>query len=427
MNTKISLQKILAVLVGGVIGAVIGNIVYASLIDQMWKPFVVALFFLILSVSVFLTLWIVSKALGDFDYFISNPINKDIFRFLFPVALIGIFGFSMLFEFLYELGGDFNTPEPTSYIFALDISGSMDDTDPNGQEAEAVSKIIDQMDDDFPFAVYTFSDNVECVEKMHYKTEEDSEKNWEFDYYGMTSMYGVIDRILDDYNNGRNNSNWVGGDAPRIILVSDGYPTDGDFFGRSSYDAAKSCRESRISICGISVAGADQELMKKLSENTGGRSFSINNIDNLYDSLNSALTAKSSGDRTLISYRGFVDNDTFYCVLRIIFIALIAWLYSFVIYFANALYLDWNIILIVKIITAIASGLFVEFSIQSYLGNELISRIVMCILISASILHTIIHEKNNFKQINTNKTDNERKVSDIKSLDSDKADIKILK
>ncbi len=389
MNRRISFVKILSALIGGAIGWFLGEILYAALIDQVWKPLVVALFFLVLAAAVCLCLLAASKITGDLDYFMNNPINHDTFKRLLPVALIAVFLGSMLLEFLYELGGDLWAPEPTSYIFALDISSSMTVTDPNNQEAEAVKKIIGQMDDDFPFAVYTFATNVERVEEMHRKTKEDNDKERKFEYEGSTSMYGVLDQIISDYQDGQNNSNWVGGDSPRIILVSDGSPTDGDLFGQRSYDIARSCRDKGVSICGISVVGADQELMKKLSENTGGKSFSINDIDNLYDSLSSALTARSFGNRTLISYRGFVHSDILYCLMRILFIAVIVCLYSMVIYPANAFYDDLRIIVVMKCVTAVISGCYVEFSIQAFLGSEWISRLALCLLISACILHRI--------------------------------------
>ncbi len=390
MILKISIRKILAALIGGILGAVGGNIVYGLLINQVWKPLVVALFFLILSGTIFLSIWLFSKLLGDFDYFMKNPINNKTFKRWVPIMFAAIFLVSMLLEFIYEIGGDFIASQPTSYIFALDISGSMTITDPNNQEAEAVSKIVSQMDDKFPFAVYTFSDGVKCVEKMHKKTDKDNDKKWDFEYYGMTSMYGVIDEILNDYEKAQNDNSWVGGNSPRIILVSDGSPTDGDLFGRSSFNAAETCRKKGVSICGISVVGADQELMSKLSENTGGKSFSIYDIDSLYDSLNSALTAKSEGDRTLISYRGFVANDALFCVLRILFLFVIALAFCGIIYLSNAIYKDWKLIFITKIITAIIASCMVEFSIQSYLGNEIISRTALCMLIAFSILHTIV-------------------------------------
>lgn len=430
MKTKISLIKIAVSLCGGILGSFIGNIIYALLIDQWWKPFVVAIFFLILALSIFLPLFITSKALGDFDYFVKNPINKSVFKYLLPIVLIGIFLISMLLEFLYEIGGDWSVPEPTSYVFALDISGSMQSTDPNFKESEAVSKIVNQMSNNFPFAVYTFSDDVECIEEMHNKSKDDINKNWKFNYDGGTSMYGVLNKILDDYNNNKNSSDWVGGNAPRIILVSDGYPTDGDFFGRKSYDVAKSCRSNGVSICGISVVGADQELMKKLSENTGGKSFSIDDIDGLYDSLSSALTAKYFGDRTLISYRGFVNNDALYCVLRIVFLAVIAFLYGFLIYLANALYIDLKPILVIKVVTAIVAGVAFEFSVQAFLGNEILSRINLCVLIGACLLRTIYLEKKYITSLSNNNGSSEKNVitkTSIKTLDNRKEKSKIKK
>lgn len=383
------------------------------MIDKVWKPLVVALFFLVLAVCICLCLLAASKITGDFDYFMANPINNNQFKRLLPIALVMIFLCSMFLEFLYELGGDLSAPEPTSYIFALDISSSMDITDPNNQESKAVKKIISQIDNDFPFAVYTFSSDVECVEKMHRKTKDDDNKDWEFKYDGLTSMYGVINQIISDYQDGQSNSDWVGGDSPRIILVSDGSPTDGDVFGQASYDVAKLCRDKGVSICGISVVGADQELMKKLSENTGGKSFSIDDIDYLYDSLSSALTAKTFGDRTLISYRGFVHNDTLYCILRILFIAIIAWLYCFALYPANAFYDDLRIIIIIKCVTAVICGLYVEFSIQAFLGNEWLSRLVLCILIAACILHKFCRSDSGTKKTKR------QKISDNNDTGSD--------
>ncbi len=388
MKAKISILKIAAALVGGIIGAVIGNVVYAELIEQVWKPLVVALFFLILAVCIFLPLFLAAKGLGNFDYFLKSSINKKFFKYMLPLTFVGIFAVSMLFEFLYELGGTLDLSEPTSYIFALDISSSMRTTDPNFQEAEAVTKIIGQMEDQFPFAVYTFSSEAVCTEEMHHKTQDDVNKKRQFNYDGATCMYTVLQNIVDDYNSRKNSADWIGGNAPRIILVSDGEPTDGDWWGRSAHDVAKVCRENGISICGIGVVGANEELLKKLSENTGGQNFSINDIDNLYDTLSSALTAKFSGNRTLLSYRGYVDNDMLYAALRIIFLALIAFAFTFVLYLGNAFYPDWYLILFIKALTALIVGFSVEFSVQSYLGNEALSRGWLCVWIAACILRT---------------------------------------
>ena len=117
----------------GIAYGFITNIFFDNVITALWTPLAIALYFLTFGVLIcILTIIIVRKFNKSID---SKLIIRDI-----AIIIVALFLASMLFELLYEIGIDAKIKDPDSYILMIDDSGSMSDSDPNNQRADAIGK-----------------------------------------------------------------------------------------------------------------------------------------------------------------------------------------------------------------------------------------------------------------------------------------------
>ena len=384
-KTKVfSKSKTVAAIVGGILGGFLGNATYNSLIDSLWKPFVVALFLLIVAICIFIPTNFVSANCSDIQK--NKSSTRKIMVKLNVMCLVAIFLLGILFEFLYEICGGFKNGEPTSYIFVLDTSSSMESTDNNHQMSEALQTIITDMDDGFPFAVYSFNDTVINNSEMHVKTVKDDGEKWPFQYTGSTEMFLALSTVLEDYGKEKDKQNWIGGKNPRVILISDGNPTDSGFFNTSINKIIKSFRKKGISISTIGVRGANDGLMKKIAESTGGAYISIDNIDSLQESINEVQNKTT--DCTLFSLRFGRNHDIILAIMRILFLTILGCFFIGPIYCGNAIEDDFNVIMISKLVTGIIGAVGVEILFQNTNISDNMLRISFGLICSLAPLST---------------------------------------
>lgn len=383
----VSPAKMLACLVGGILGGFMGLKAYAAL-TAVWKPLAVAVFFLIMALCIFLCLIAVSVKTDDYYYFTKKQGGSARFKKTVPIIFVLLFLFSGLFEFLYELEGSYTAPVPTSYIFALDTSGSMEESDPSAAEAQALSQVISQLDTGVPFAVYTFSNSAECVSQMHNKTDADNNEKWEMEYKGETAMYGVLENILEDLDNADGVSTLSGGACPRVILFSDGAPTDGGFANMSIKRIVREYEKRGISVCTACVELADVDLMTFVAESTGGKCVYINNMDELLGVMKTALTLQGDTTRTLLSHRPFMVKRTLYAVLRVVFLFLLGLSFFAVIYMANCVERDMGAVFAIKLSTALLGAGLMESLLQAFGSSVFAVQMTFVILTSFAVLHT---------------------------------------
>lgn len=383
-KTVLSPLKIIAGVIGGIVGFIINEVIYKNLVDKLWTPFVIALYFLILGICVFIPVYISANKCGDVLRFIRKG-KKEVLIKSCLIGLVSLFFLGGLFEFIYEIGFSQKSKKTTSYIIALDVSGSMQTTDNEKKLSEAMKNIVKNIDDDFPYAVYTFSDDVKCIENMHHKSNKDETIDWIFEYYGGTALYTAMRQIYEDYKSAVDNGTWIGGDNPKVLVLSDGYP--GDRKG----NVLKSYRKNGLAASTVAVRGADIKLMERIARSTGGVCISVDDTDKLLVSIEEAIT--SSYERNLLTYRINNRYDWVYFIFRVLFLAILGFIFSFVIFSGNAFENDAGIIIAIKIFTSLLSAFIFEIVIQNTMISDGFMRFLYCILASAAILHTLIIEK----------------------------------
>lgn len=380
---RMSPAKIAAGVIGGLVGYIISEILYNNMADTMNMPLLIGLYFMIIAVFIFIPVYLVSSIKGDVYRFTGK--RKNVLPFFFLVSISLIFIFSMLFEFLYEIEKS-EAVAPSSYILALDVSGSMDSTDSERKVPEAVSKIVLQMEDGFPFAVYYFNHNTENISPMHNKTLADESVDWNSGYNGGTAISGALEKILNDYESQIKAGTWLGGTSPKVLLMTDGYSGDDGIFNSRINSLIKLYRKQGIQVSTVGTSQSNEMLMKKIADSTGGVFISVNDVDNIYDIMTSAINGTAS--RNLISYR--YRSSGLLSFLRILFLTVILGLFSIIFYAADAVQYDIGIILFCKIVTAILAAILTELLFQVFNFPELFVHTCVAVLTTVAILRTFV-------------------------------------
>lgn len=379
----ISSKKIIAAMIGGSVGMIINKILLSTLLDKMWNPLLIALCFLIEAIFICIPIFVVSSLLAPDHYlFTKKNANKDKLRLFFPLAFVVIFLFSGLFEFLYELSS--NSPQKsTSYIFALDVSDSMEGTDEQHQLGQAMSKMVENMEDGDIYSVYTFGNDVKQISEPHKKSDADLSIDWDQAYSGSTALFTTLSTILDATEDTE-----TYGKSPRVIVITDGYPTDDGLIFHKLNKYCKKLSKKHINVFTIGVAGANTDFLSELASKTGGVSYYTNDMSSLGDIFTTAIHSNTTSARTLLSYRSYTKHNTLLAFLHILFVFVIGLFFLPTIYFANCIEEDLTYIGLVKGITALAGAVLLEILPQNTGLPSFMILLIFGILTGFSILHT---------------------------------------
>ncbi len=297
-------------IVTGIVAWITGEILFKGLTDRLFTPLGISLYFIILFAFLFVALIII----------LMKKLPSDVFRrkihssgIIFLVVLLVFSLLTGTFEFLYELGNT-DIPEPTSLIFLIDDSGSME-----GSENYRIQAVNDVMkNSELPFAVYSFSENAHQLRNMKAYQSELTDQDLAFSSYGGTEIISSINDVLCDLENGTIQN---AGEYPKILLVSDGGSTS---FGL--HNIARKCRQRMISISSIGMIGSSESLLKKIAESTGGVYVLCTDVTSLGAEFTKAVDYNV--DRNLLSERIVYKNDGLYAFLRVFFLLIMALIWS---------------------------------------------------------------------------------------------------
>ena len=270
--------------------------------------------------ALFLLLYIVVSAVVSFGGAATRPCQSDIFKgdrtlarhlAVFLAGAAVLLGASYAFEVIYEFEVETDETPPSSLVFLIDDSGSMLYNDPGGKRYAAIASAATEAGDDVPYAVYRFSDAVELVRGMAEASEGTALEPGKAD--GATCMGAAFEKLLDDFDRGK----FDYGDNPRVVLLSDGVPTDisqADLLN----DYVPAFAERRISVSSIALGTEDERFMRRIASMTDGVFLSAPNAEELEAGMEKA--ARESASRTLLSDRGYLQADWVYALMRITFL-----------------------------------------------------------------------------------------------------------
>lgn len=129
-STQFNFVMLIASLVLGTVSWILGLLVYNATVDVWPRPLVIGVSFGILALFVLMGVLIVSTIQGTFTENILTGGGLGSVLVVVFVAIILITALGALFQWIYGLHYEQELTEPTSYVFIIDDSGSMESNDP---------------------------------------------------------------------------------------------------------------------------------------------------------------------------------------------------------------------------------------------------------------------------------------------------------
>ena len=373
-----------ASIIAGIIGLVISGIIYGFLKEILWSSVAVGLSFAVFGLIFILCMSIIKAQQNSEKNGNYNGNEKTPLIFLIAGALF----LGTLFEFIYEqnfFAQGRGYQEPTSYIFLIDNSGSMSSSDPQAIRYDAIGRIVSKQADDFPYAVYGFSNGTwvqrELAPAYEGVGELDSSPG------GGTEIKGALETFYSEYENGLKDRL---GDAPKVLLLSDGVATDIGIFSSIDKTLDKySKADLPVSTVGLG-SGVDEELMQRIADETGGVFVSSADIDNLEEAMQNAIS-KYSDDRyarTLYTHRRVPSLDILYALMRIVFMAILSTgiSMSMVLVVADT-QKDKDLVSFSSVITGVLAGLIIELAINLLNLPPSIIRVIFFVLTALTFVY----------------------------------------
>lgn len=307
-------EHLLLTALAGLIFWIIGEKIYASAMPKMANPIALALYFAAFGLVMMILLFFLPGNKADF----SDPRTKKDFRHGHRIGLAAFCVFLVLtvgFEFLYELGKQ-PVPDPTSYIFLIDDSGSMSGTEQ--LRTDGITSIMEHNSSNLPYAVYMFTDHADSIKAMDSYRAGDAGKI-QFQSDGNTDILGSLSTVLSDLQTGKITG---AGSAPRVLLLSDG--NSGDY---GLKDLCEQAAAQGVSVSTVGMGSSNDRMLKRIAALTGGVFVRCDDASTLGETMETAIT--SSAERNLLSERFVFKNDTLYGILRVVFLMLMGVVWSF--------------------------------------------------------------------------------------------------
>ena len=281
-------------------------------------------------------------------------------KVLIPSTLIMLFTAGLIFQYIYSL--NFSTVKPPDdIVMVMDISDSMNKTDPKRKSLKASTKLISNMKSNHRASVISFNDEASVTKSMFNISDKNEtldarEQIKGLEYGGSTDIAGALDTALKEIDD-----NHKPGRKPMVILFSDGY---------SELDLTKVAhpyQDKEIIINTIGMSKIDKsgaQLLKSIASRTGGSFHDVkkaNDLTNVFEKI-----YLENQDRLLMTERhGLFKNSVYLAILRVVLITIIGGLFGLVlgILFDNR-YLAKSYTL-TGLISGLLAGIVLEAGLQS--------------------------------------------------------------
>lgn len=359
----------------GSIAAIAAFVLYAALEERLWLPLAVGASFGLFSLIFLIGLFLWSCLSFRFsENVLTGKRSSRLVIVILIISCVVISALAGIAQIIYNLSIDNSVSAATSFVFLLDDSGSMDDSDPNNLRYEAMNSLLKESGDSFPYMVYSFSDSTSIVQEMTTVGEGlPMKKNKP---YGNTAMKGALQDLIADYLDGK----WSNcGAAPKVILLSDGFPTDVGLVSELKSILAEYAKQG-ITVSTVGLEYADVRLLSAIASKTGGIYCNADDASQLLSAFNSAAT--ESPDRSLLNVRPVVKNDIVYCILRILLVTVLGISISFATIIAYGRHENGLSILVIGAVKSLIAALVLELGINQLLLMPRLSVIVMYVIIA---------------------------------------------
>lgn len=357
-------------LISGGIGCLfwlLGNVLYGTLTQELWQPLGIGIYFALFGAVIGIGYRILSVIRGDHSWLRRkqpDQLREDLRMYFLWLLLLTVVTVGL--EFLYEVGVS-GTSQPTSYIFLIDDSGSMEGNDPENKRVSAIHEIMAGQEEGFPYAVYKFTDESTCLKALSPYSAGD---RFEFISDGGTNIIGSLRTVVQEILQNRS----AAGENVRILLLSDG---DDNYFALGKRKVIRDCVDNGISVSTISFGNlTGNRLLRSLAEGTGGVYIHSADAVDLQADMTSAVTLSSA--RNLISERYMIRLNWLYTILRILFLTVMGATWSMMKLFAYC-GRDTDGILPLSLLLCVLGAVLTEvlFALQV---NGAFVRLLLCIL-----------------------------------------------
>ena len=406
---KFDIVLCIASIAAGIAAWLIGKILYSILEGNISQVLLIAIEFLLLFLILTATIIVISAVRGtweDYVLFLDEK-WKIVISLIIGAGLV--FGSSALFQYIYGLNSEKVYQGPSSYIFVIDNSGSMQQNDPENLRYGAIQQILEGMPENFPYMIYGFSDNVVRIRDMAPVSEGIGEIAAENN--GGTAIKGALQQVIEDYKN----KVWEDKNhRPKVILLTDGCATDIGFFNPITRVLKKFSKE-RISVSTVGLGTVDGKLMQKIADSTDGIFLQVEDVAYLKDAMKNAATQYSE-ERNLLSVRSRQDRDWMYALMRIGFLTILGTGIGVLMIIASTKEEDAYLIAISSEIKGFAGGIVMEIGTQVIGLSDSVMWMVMWILIS--MLFSNVEEEFNHGRFNGSRSahqDNRRHSTSVES------------
>lgn len=281
-------------------------------------------------------------------------------------------------EYLYETNFRLNSKSPSTgtYVFLIDDSASMIDSDPNDQRYTVVEALLGNKQDSTRFAVYTFSSGAKQLVPM--QTVADGFPAYPKPDYGLTYMKDGLETVLEDCVKER----WSDQSAISMILITDGGPNDFVSFEQIQ-PILDQYISNDITLGIVGVKGANNDLMNDMAQYTGGTFTNIDDIAMVQSAVQ--LVSGSGSNRDLLSENTTGAPAWLYSLIRILAISLAGAIISLTAALCYGNNTVFNLIFWTNTIKSIVAGILMESVFQFTDLDRVIPQLIAWILLGTII------------------------------------------
>jgi len=387
MGKKFSWKMMLGTILAGGLYGIIGELIYKPLNGLIPSPVLTIIYFMGMFFFISLAVHLISKLAYSQQ-------NGKVYMKVWVIALLLMLVLSGVFELIYDLikeGGGIKNSK--SYIFAVDISGSMEQTDPMGTRYDAIDRVLDSKADKFEYAVYTFSDpeKITLVRDMAPKSE--GKPNFQNENWGSTAIVETFQRIADDIDSGVMKADG----NTRVILLTDGYPNS---------ESGIMAQLNRFKTMGIPIStvglvDSDDNFMSMVANATGGNYVKADTLDRLEGAMEEAVV-ENKAYRNLLGFRSDLYLNWLLAILRILFVGILGIVMAVGKTGICEKFVNTTSVLVSSCIGGILAGICIEIGMNGLGINQTVMRIIAAVLMA----FTCLREDLFFNQLQNNRERN---------------------
>lgn len=353
---KLDLRVLIIALVAGVAAGAAELMLYGALSDTMGKPMMIGLMMLLfaLIMAVVITVVVcVSGSSGNCLWFLES---RGVLVIATVLALALVFAAGMGLEWVYDRT-EITTDIGDAYIFLIDESGSITQSDPSGERYAAVNALMSSTPDNVPYMVYMFDDKCVKIRDLapHSAGAVVRPADADTTMLGLTFVEGALETVYQDLMNSSDQTV-----TPHVILLCDG--SANDLQPGQASAVLDNYANSGISISTVSLYFANDALLQEIADKTGGGYVHVSDASQLSQGFGSITNVLS--ERDLLSARDLAEKDGQYMLLRILFLTLLGVLIALVKAFASGDEDSFPWIMAVGSGCALLGALIVEFGLK---------------------------------------------------------------